>query len=215
VFFGADDYRRYLDRLGRHAADCGTRLLAYCLMTNRVHLLAVPESEASLARALGRTHAQYALARNRAGGRSGHLWQNRFFSCPMDEAHRLCAMRYVDSNPVRAGLVQAAWDSPWPSARAHAREGEADGVLYSEWVEAFGPWDHAEWREGLREGGSGAEWETVRRATRTGEPLGSREFVAELEHRAGRRLRVLARGRPGVNSPGLEENARQICLFAQ
>ncbi|MCE5310109.1 MAG: transposase, partial [Acidobacteriales bacterium] len=63
VFFSADDYRRYLDLLGRHAADCGTRLLAYCLMTNHVPLLAVPESQASLARALGRTHAEYALAR--------------------------------------------------------------------------------------------------------------------------------------------------------
>ncbi len=214
VFFSPDDRRLYLALLARHAPRCGARILAYCLMSNHVHLVAVPERESSLAAALGRTHSEYALALNRVEGRTGHVWQNRFFSCPLDRDHLLQAVRYVDANPVRAGLVRAAWDWPWSSARAHAMESAVDGVLCSDWTEAFGRWDHREWRELLMDGDPGLDWETVRRATRTGEPMGSRDFVAQLERRAGRRLRVLARGRPRAIPPSAEERARQTCLFA-
>jgi putative transposase len=79
-------------------------------MTNHVHLVAVPEREDSFARALRHAHSEYALARNRADGRSGHLWQNRFFSCPLDSSHLMAALRYTDLNPVRAALCLQAWD---------------------------------------------------------------------------------------------------------
>jgi len=80
VFFSSDDRRLYLDLLCHHGARSGARFLGYCLMTNHVHLVAVPEREDSLARALGRVHSEYTLALNRTEGRSGHLWQNRFSS---------------------------------------------------------------------------------------------------------------------------------------
>ena len=112
VFDSPDDRRRYLELLGRHAERCGARLLAYCLMTNHVHLIAVPDRETSLAQALGRTHSEYALALNRAQGRSGHIWQNRYFSCALSASHLWSAVRYVELNPVRAGLATAAWE--WP-----------------------------------------------------------------------------------------------------
>jgi putative transposase len=88
-------------------------------MTNHVHLIAVPEREGSLARTLGCTHSEYALALNHAHGRSGHVWQNRFFSCPLGESHLLSALRYVELNPVRAGLASEPSGWPWSSARAH------------------------------------------------------------------------------------------------
>ena len=110
VFFSDDDRRFYLDLLSHHATRSGVRVIGYCLMTNHVHLVAVPEREDSFARALRHAHSEYALARNRADGRSGHLWQNRFFSCPLDSSHLMAALRYTDFNPVRAALCLQAWD---------------------------------------------------------------------------------------------------------
>ena len=196
VFHSSDDRRFYLDLLARHAAHNGTRIQGYCLMTNHVHLIAVPERAGSLARTLGGTHSEYALALNHAHGRSGHVWQNRFFSCPLGESHLLCALRYVELNPVRAGLAAEPAGWLWSSARAHTVERAVDPVLDGACLEYFGRWDYGEWREILSAAVSGRDGDSIRRATYTGEPLGSREFVAALERQAGRRLQVLARGRP-------------------
>jgi putative transposase len=147
VFLSPDDRRLYLELLGRHAGRCGARVLAYCLMTNHVHLVAVPEQEDSLAEAFGRTHSEYALALNQAEGRSGHVWQNRFFSCPMSGSHLLNAVRYVELNPVRARLAAVAWEWPWSSARAHAKAGVLDTLLSCHWTGYFGRWDHTGWKE--------------------------------------------------------------------
>ena len=213
VFLSPDNCRRYLDLLGRHAARCGARILGYCLMTNHVHLIVLPENEGSLARTLGRAHSEYALALNQAEGRSGHLWQNRFFSCPMDQSHLFSAMRYIELNPVRAGMAATAWEWPWSSARAHTAAETPDPVLSCDWIEYFGRWEHGEWKEILSVCDPAAECEAVRRATRTGEPLGPREFVADLERRAGKRLRVFERGRPKKKPPCAEDRARQGSLF--
>jgi putative transposase len=196
VFLSPGDQRLYLDLLCRHAARSGAHLLGYCLMTNHIHLVAVPERENSLARTLGRVHSEYALALNRATCRTGHLWQNRFFSCPLDESHLLSALRYTDLNPVRAGLVAEPWDWPWSSARAHTIPYEPTPVLASDWAGYCGGWDYREWKDLLLAGLPEGESSIVREATRTGAPLGSREFVVRLESQAGRRLRVFPRGRP-------------------
>ena len=214
VFDSPDDRRRYLELLGRHAERCGARLLAYCLMTNHVHLIAVPDRETSLTQALGRTHSEYALALNRAQGRSGHIWQNRYFSCALSASHLWSAVRYVELNPVRAGLATAAWEWPWSSARAHTAADAVDGVLCCHWIEYFGRWDHGEWREILAAALPEGECAALRRATATGEPLGPREFLTNLERQAGRRLRVGERGRPRKTVESAEDRARQAWLFA-
>src|ERR1035438_793046 len=126
VFLTPDDWRRYLDLLARRAPEEGARILGYCLMGNHIHLIAIPEAEESLVRTLGRVHSEFALAVNRSQGCSGHVWQGRFFSCPMDEEHLRAAMRYVELNPVRAKLVATAWEWPWSSAQAHIRDGTLD-----------------------------------------------------------------------------------------
>ena len=112
LFFAPEDYRYYLELLADHARRFGVEVLGYCLMPNHVHLIAAPESEASLARALGRTHSEFALALNRTEGRTGHVFQNRFFSCVLGGTHLLRALRYVERNPVRAGLAAVAWGGP-------------------------------------------------------------------------------------------------------
>jgi putative transposase len=212
LFFAAADYQHYLELLDRYARRCGVHVLGYCLMPNHVHLIAAPEQEDSLARALGRTHSEFALALNRAEGRTGHAFQNRFFSCVLSGTHLARATRYVELNPVRAGLSALAWEWPWSSAAIHTAVKTADPVLCADWIGYFGQWDYGEWKELLLEGGGDMD-EAIRRATRTGEPLGPRDFVAGLERKAGRRLRVLERGRPKLVAQSSEERARQGCLF--
>jgi REP-associated tyrosine transposase len=214
VFFSPDDRLFYLDLLSRHAQRSGVRILGYCLMTNHVHLIAVPERDESLARALRHAHSEYSLALNRSERRSGHVWQNRYYSCPMSADRLLSALRYVELNPVRAGMAGAAWDWPWSSARAHTTAGTSDGVLCCDWIEYFGQWTYGEWTELLAAGSPNGECETLRRATQTGAPLGPPEFVAALERQTGRRLRVWKRGRPRKAPESPEERARQGCLFA-
>src|SRR5690606_5977550 len=97
----------------------GARILGYCLMTNHVHLIATPAREDSLNLAIGRTHFIYTQYINRLHGRSGHLWQGRFLSCPMDDAHAVRGMCYVERNPVRAKMTRVPWTYRWSSAAAH------------------------------------------------------------------------------------------------
>ena len=194
VFFTDDDRRAYLQILAVQSQRFKLAILGYCLMTNHVHLLAVPERKNSLARAVGRTHYLYTLYINRLHGRSGHLWQNRFFSCGLDDKHAYCALRYVELNPVRARIARRAWTYAWSSAAAHCGEGEADRVLTMESWRRH--WNSSKWREELARGQSAAEVLAMRRNTHTGRPLGGDSFVSKLEHALNRRLRPFEVGRP-------------------
>ena len=109
-------------------------------MNNHIHLILVPPEPDSLAVVLRRTHGRYAQYFNTRKCRTGHLWQNRFYSCPMDEHHLWAALRYVERNPVRAGLTPdpAAW--PWSSAAAHLGQSEPPpGLDIAFWHESGGP----------------------------------------------------------------------------
>jgi putative transposase len=129
VFFVDDDRQVYLSLLKEQADKYGLEILGWCLMTNHIHLIGRPAGEDSLAKALGRTHFRYTQYINRFHGRSGHLWQNRFYSCPLGREHFWQALRYVEQNPVRAGLVRQAWKYPWSSAAAHLDGRDAAGLL--------------------------------------------------------------------------------------
>ena len=194
VFFVDDDKRVYLDLLKQQSRRFGLRVLGYCLMTNHVHLIGAPEREDSLARAVGRTHWLYTQYINGLHGRTGHLWQNRFQSCPFAPAHLRAAMAYVERNPVRAKMVRRAWRYPWSSAAAHVGKADAGGLI------DVGHWEAitsaAEWAEELCEPESEDMVELIRLRTRTGRPLGSARFVGKLESLLGRRLRPLPPGRP-------------------
>ena len=88
-------------------------------MTNHVHLVVCPHGHESLARTIREVHGNYARVLHRANGWEGHLWANRYYSSPLDPAHLWAAVRYVERNPVRAGLVETAERYPWSSAAAH------------------------------------------------------------------------------------------------
>jgi putative transposase len=203
VFVSAGDRQHYVQILAEHLDRHRVRVLAWCLMTNHVHLVAVPEAEESLGLALGQAHSQYALEWNRETGRVGHLWQNRFFSCSLEAGRLLAVIRYVERNPVRAHMVEHAWDWPWSSAIAHVNRGAGDPLLdleWKEWIEGagLGAWDSEGWQAMLARNQSGEEVGAIRRATHAGEPFGALDFVERLEAEAGRRLRVLKRGRPAT-----------------
>ncbi|MBN1825577.1 MAG: transposase [Candidatus Eisenbacteria bacterium] len=126
VFADEKDHRLYLDLLQIYSSRNGLDILAYCLMPNHVHLVAVPREPHSLGRALRDTHRLYARKYNKRYDHAGHLWQGRFFSTPLDDHHFWAAIRYVERNPVRAGMVGRAEDYPWSSARAHCGKTEAE-----------------------------------------------------------------------------------------
>jgi len=95
-------------------------------MDNHVHGLGVLESDESLARCFGGANLAYRQHVSRMQGRSGRLWQNRFFSCPVDkDAYLWPVLRYIERNPVRAGLVKLPWEYQWSSSRRHVL-GERD-----------------------------------------------------------------------------------------
>ena len=194
VFFVDDDRRFYLSVLRDQARRCGLDLLGYCLMTNHVHLVAIPAGADSLQRAVGRAHFVYTRYVNRLHGRSGHLWQNRFYSCALDEEHLVAALAYVDRNPVRAKLVRAAWLYPWSSAQAHL-DGKDDAELLAEtqWREMF---PEVDWKLFLTRDEDDRVATRLWLHTSRGRPLGSDVFISKLEKKLGRRLRPLPEGWP-------------------
>jgi putative transposase len=201
VFFSDEDRLFYLRLLGEAARASGTRCLAWCLMDNHVHLILVPEGADGLRAMLGEAHRRYTRAINEREGWSGHLFQGRFASYPMDDAHLMTAVRYVELNPVAAGLAGAAQDWRWSSARSHlAGKRVADDPLTD--VKAIGAhvrnW-RAMLRRGLEAGDLGAEGEAAADAIearlRTGRPLAEAGWIAEQEAALDRPLAPQKPGR--------------------
>jgi len=195
VFFTDDDRRLYLTLLKEQSQRFGLSVIAYCLMTNHVHLVAAPHRRESLARAIGRTHWKYSQAVNRLHRRSGHLWQNRFFSCVLQDDHLLHGVCYAERNPVRARLVRLPWRYRWSSAAAHVGESEdAAGLLDVKYWRAM--FSHSEWRRILQRPEDESMTRRLRSSLRTGRPLASDRMLAKLEAKLNRRLRLRPRGRP-------------------
>jgi putative transposase len=184
TFFCDEDYRVYIGLMAEWCSRQGVEIWAYCLMTNHVHLIAVPSSENGLRRAIGEAHRRYSRRVNFREGWRGHLWQGRFASFPMDEQYLLRAVRYVELNPVRAGLVKVAGDYPWSSAAAHISGCDDRLVKTSPRLEMVD-----DWRKFLSEKLTNTELDRIRFHERTGRPLGSKEFIDRLEKQIARTLR--------------------------
>ncbi|MEO5922728.1 MAG: transposase [Bryobacteraceae bacterium] len=189
VFYTTPDRMVYLHLLREYSKHYGVRILGYCLMTNHVHLVAIPTRSDSLAKAMREVHGRYARYRNTLDRQSGHLWQNRYFSCAVEERALGSVMRYVELNPVRAGIVASAADYVWSSAATHLGGPDALGLV------AMGDssvgWAADEWAEILRQGEDDAD--AIRQARYSGRPFGSDGFITGLEHTL---CRDLARRKP-------------------
>ena len=190
VFSSVQDRTTYLRLLRENLADAEVAILGFCLTTNHVHLVALPRREESLALLLRRVHGRYAQYFNTRAGRTGHLWQNRFFACALDQEHLWHALAYVDRNPVRTGMAAEAADYGWSSARAHSGRTDEFGVLDLRWWRGQ---DHAEtWPQILSECDA-AEESRLRRCTYAGRPCGGKAFLDEISERFDRRWVI---GRP-------------------
>lgn len=189
IFRYDEDRLEYLRLLRKNAEKYGVRFMAYCLMTNHVHLVAIPEREDALARAIGEAHKAYTRAMNLRLGARGYLFQGRFFSCPMDDKYAIAATAYAERNPVRAGMVDAPWKYLWSSAAFHAGFLGRDLLVENGDFTARGD----EWREFLKQDPD--DIDKMRAHFRTGRVLGAAEFETEAERITGRRLRPLLAGR--------------------
>jgi len=192
TFFCDEDYEVYLDLMARWCSRRGVDVWAYCLMPNHVHLIVVPESADGLRRAIGEAHRRYTCRVNCREDWRGHLWQGRFASFPMDDAHLYVATRYVELNPVRARRVRLPHRWRWSSAAAHLAGKDDRLVRVEPLLKRFG-----DWREFLAEGLSEEQADQFRRHERSGRPLGSDSFVSGLEALLGRVLRLDKRGPRG------------------
>ena len=168
-------------------------LVGYCLVSNHVHLIAVPARADSLPVGLRGVHGRCATCTNGRQGASGHVWQGRYFSCPLDGRHLWAALRYVERNPMRAGMVARADEYGWSSADAHCGGRDAHGMLDMEFWRA--EWTAVAWRSFLADAAE-EEADEIRRNTHTGRPLGSEEFVRQMERRLSRTLMPRKGGRP-------------------
>lgn len=199
-FFAEDDYALYLRHLGELAREHGCLVHAYVLMTNHVHILLTPEREESASltmKGLGQRYVQYV---NRRYRRTGTLWEGRFKSClSQSESYVLACYRYIEVNPVRAGMCAHPRDYRWSSCRANA-DGAYDALVHPHdqykclgaTVEAR----RAAYRRLLEMQLDPGVVEAIRASTRGNFALGSRGVEAEVESTLGRRAHRENAGRP-------------------
>lgn len=191
IFHADDDRTQYLQFIKEESRRSGIEILAWCLMTNHVHFIAVPHTETSFARGFGEAHKRYTRMKNFSDNVRGYLFQGRFGSCVLDERHLLAAVRYVENNPVVAGMAKHAWQYKWSSAAYHAGLIRKDVLVNSR--NLYGLVNN--WRTYLNEPIEGmADVHNVRRATKTGRPAGDHNFVKKIEKLTGR---VLLKSKPG------------------
>jgi putative transposase len=194
IFFVDDDRRVYLELLKEQCYKYALEPVAYCLMTNHVHLIGIPRKEDSLAKAIGRTHFRYTQYINRMHRRCGHLWQGRFYSCVLDDKGFWLAAKYVELNPVRAKICRLPCHYEWSSASAHTNPKARSNLLnLSDWRKMI---SEKEWQNELKRGIDKEKISTIRLSTHTGRPLGTDGFLSKLEKLLGKRVRPLPVGRP-------------------
>lgn len=192
VFFCEEDYQAYTELVAQAKAGADAEIWAYCLMPNHVHLVVVPHRGDSLARLCRNAHSKYAYRVNKRENWQGHLWQERFHSFPMDEEHLLATVRYVEMNPVRAGLCQSPMDWPWSSVHAH-QQGEND--LLVNVIPMLRRVDN--WSAYLDVDEMPAKLDKLRKHSRTGRPAGNEDFLRELGNVTGRSFQE-SRARTGT-----------------
>jgi putative transposase len=211
VFSSDADRHVYLKLVCCQAQRFGVSILGYCLMSNHVHWIVIPSEPTSLGRAFGEAHGRYAHYANAQRNRSGHFWQNRFFSCALEEIRLWGALRYVERNPVRAGLAAAPEDWRWSSAAAHlGRSSVPEWLDCREWSATF---TTREWQVFLAAPGFADAEVELRSCTYTGRPLGSEGFVQRLETSLGRPLRASNGDRPRIGERARSGDPRQGSLF--
>ncbi len=198
IFTTTHDRLTYLEYVTTAAAAYQLEIHGWCLMTNHVHWIVVPQAQNAMADSFRRAHSRFAAYINRQHKRAnGHLWQGRYYSCPLDAAHFAAALLYVERNPVRAGIVRSAAEYPWSSAAARLGQVPKPSYLRLEW------WAHSfateDWARLLGEETQPDADDQFRLSTKQGKPHGNAAFIDAMESQTGRTLRVRHAGRPAFS----------------
>ncbi len=191
IFSEDDDRRDYLQLLRQYGKQFGVRFISYCLMTNHVHLIAIPDKPDGLARAIGEAHRRYTRMINFRNNVRGYLFQGRFSSCPICTGEYLfAAVRYVECNPVRAKMVKLALEYPWSSAAIHSGVVDHDPLVAESRLLS----EINDWKQFLN---TKSEFtDQLREKSRTGRPFGPESFFSTIEKITGRDARPKSPGRP-------------------
>jgi putative transposase len=207
VFHHEMDRHVYLKLLVQHCIAQKVLIWSYCLMTNHVHFVVVPGGERSLSLAFQRIDGEYGRYYNTRYEKTGRLWQGPFKACVLGEEHLWNAVRYVERNPVEAGMVRRAEDYRWSSARARCGLRE-DPILSAGLPFADSIPDWSEW---LTERVPEEEVRFIRERTNTGRPCSSDEFARMLEAKLGRSLLPKKAGRKPKSGQIEDEDSDTLC----
>ncbi len=202
VFVADEDHRYYLDNLIFSKQEFGCRIYAYCLMTNHVHLIVAPgdDPDAELMRRVAGRQTRYV---NKLDGRSGSLWEGRFKSSVVSAREYLSACcRYIELNPVRAGMVVSPDQYRWFSYLSKVTDRKDPVVDYDSCYLALGK-NKKERRKAYAQYVAGTipegEIKLIREALQRGQLTGGDRFLQEISNRLGIRISNKGSGRPKKN----------------
>ena len=194
IFSDDSDKVTYLNLVMEYIEKQDVKVLAYCLMKNHIHFIMVPPTSDSLGIIFNQISRRYAIYFNRKFNRLGHLWQDRYYSCPLDENHLFEAIKYIENNPVKAGYVVHPEEYKWSSAKAHIKKEIIKDKILSEYSEYMDAIDN--WKDYLNSSWNDNAVANIKKCTMNGRPCGNEAFIQELEFKTGRLLRVKPKGRP-------------------
>lgn len=195
VFDNDCDRKKYLSWVEKYSKQNNLEILSFCLMTNHIHFIAVPSKLDSLARTFSNSHMVYSHYYNKKIGLGGHLWKGRFFSCVMDEFHLVAAARYIERNPVRAGLVKYPWDWDWSSAAFHCGKINQAHIELGDLFRMI-DMNEDEWITYISREDDPLFVKDIKKSTSTGRPLARAGIIKKLEKKLGKILRANPPGRP-------------------
>ena len=191
IFEDDEDKTFYMELFLQYSKQHKLKLYAWCLMSNHVHFIVEPSSESTLAKVFNTTHMRYSQYFNKKKGVRGHLWQGRFFSCPLDNEHLYEAIRYVELNPIRAGIVSALKECEWSSTGNRLFD---DKTIPLNSINHYLEID--DWEAYLKESINEEVIATFKSNTKTGRPSGGKAFLKKIEKLTGRTFSVKRVGRP-------------------
>ena len=192
-----EDFQQYCYWVKEYQHKYNLDVVSYCLMNNHVHFILVPKHEDGLSKFFNSLNMRYSQYKNYKMRKNGHLWQGRYFSCVIQEHEYLIrAVRYIEQNPVRAKMVENAWDYVWSSAGTHVgihKDPILKTVGYKKIMDHLG--GTVTWQEYLSASESSVD-EMIRSSTYKGYVIGSESFVHQIEQETGTKLSPVKLGRP-------------------
>ena len=201
IFASNEDYLYYLENIREWKKNLGCKIYAYCLMTNHVHLIVDTGSEVeNLALLIKRVSGRQTRYVNKLEGRSGTLWEGRYKSSPIQQDEYLLACcRYVELNPIRAGIVDIPENYKWSSCRYKAGIERLDWLDLDPYYKSLGRTDkerEERYKKFVKGSIPQGEWELIREAVQRGQLTGSTRFIEEVARKTGRRIERRGKGRP-------------------